>query len=414
MSDAVRDQYEAYPYPARDPGDEKRRLIGGSPSHRLEIDHFLFAGGREAGRPLRALVAGGGTGDGAIMLAQQLADAGDGGSVDYIDLSEASSAIAQARAEMRGLTNIRFRRLSLLELPSSGLGQFDYIDCCGVLHHLDDPAAGLAALVAVLAPGGGLGLMLYGALGRTGVYPLQDVLRSLGAGLELAERVGLARRLLADLPATNWFVRNGEFRDHLDGGDAGLVDLLLHPRDRAYGVGEIVSLLDGAGLVLASFSEPARYDPLSYVADPEVRRRLAGLTGVARWAAAENLAGNIRTHVFYALRRDESAGRVASPDDTRLVPVVRELDVAAVARHLRQGGRMRVPLDGFTLRLELPAAAGDIVGAIDGRRSIADIHRLLAARPGGYDGFVFHRHWCQAFDALHGLGKLFLRRPAGR
>ena len=37
---AVRAQYEAYPYPARDPGDEAQRLITGSPSHLLEIEHF--------------------------------------------------------------------------------------------------------------------------------------------------------------------------------------------------------------------------------------------------------------------------------------------------------------------------------------------------------------------------------------
>ncbi|MBT3495074.1 MAG: class I SAM-dependent methyltransferase, partial [Rhodospirillaceae bacterium] len=63
----VQAQYEAYPYPAREPGDEAHRLITGSPSHILEIEHFVFAGGRAG--DLRALVAGGGTGDGAIMLA---------------------------------------------------------------------------------------------------------------------------------------------------------------------------------------------------------------------------------------------------------------------------------------------------------------------------------------------------------
>lgn len=411
MSDAVRDQYEAYPYPQRDPADETRRLIAGSPSHRLEIDHVLFAGGRPDAPPLRALVAGGGTGDGAIMLAQQLADAGAGGSVDYIDLSEAAAAVARARAAARGLTNIRFRRLSILDLPGAGVGPFDYVDCCGVLHHMADPAAGLAALVSVLAPGGGLGLMLYGTLGRTGVYPLQHLLRGLGEGLPLAERVALARRLLAGLPPTNWFVRNGALRDHLDGGDAGLVDLLLHPCDRAYSVAEVADLLAGAGLAVAGFAEPVRYDPLAYVGDPDIRRRLAGLDGVARWSAAENLAGNLRTHIVYAVRRTEAAGRAASPDDPHLVPVGRDLDTAAVARHLGRGGRLSAAIDGFTFRFELPAAAGAIVGAIDGRRSIGDIHRLLAGRRGGYDWLTFHSDWRPAFDALHGLGKLYLRRP---
>ncbi len=39
--DPVRRQYETYPYPERDPADEARRLIEGSPSHPVEIDHFL-------------------------------------------------------------------------------------------------------------------------------------------------------------------------------------------------------------------------------------------------------------------------------------------------------------------------------------------------------------------------------------
>ena len=110
----VRDQYEAYPYPARDPADEANRLITGSPSHILEIEHFIFAGGR-AGN-LRALVAGGGTGDGTIMLAQQLADRG-AGTVTYLDMSAASLAIARARAKARGLKNITFHQGSLLDLP---------------------------------------------------------------------------------------------------------------------------------------------------------------------------------------------------------------------------------------------------------------------------------------------------------
>jgi SAM-dependent methyltransferase len=128
--------------------------------------------------------------------------------VVYLDISEAAREIAEARAAARGLANLRFVTGSLEDLPGLGLGPFDYIDCCGVLHHLAEPAAGLRALVAVLAEGGGLGLMVYGALGRTGVYPLQEALRDLGAGLALDERVGLARRLLDDLPATNWFRRN--------------------------------------------------------------------------------------------------------------------------------------------------------------------------------------------------------------
>ena len=170
MSDPVADQYEAYPYPSRNPQDEKTRLIDGSPSNLDEVDHYIFAGARDFRLPFRALVAGGGTGDAAILLAQNLADRNCPAEIHYLDLSAASRRIAEARAKVRGLSNIRFHTGSLLDLPRLDLGRFDYIDCCGVLHHLADPPAGLAALGAAMAPDGGMGLMLYGALGRSGVY----------------------------------------------------------------------------------------------------------------------------------------------------------------------------------------------------------------------------------------------------
>jgi SAM-dependent methyltransferase len=137
-------QYEAYPYPRRDPRDEAKRLIVGSPGHLREIDHWVFGARRPASRPLSALIAGGGTGDATIMLAQQMAREDRPGSVTWLDRSAAALKIAQGRAAARGLGNIVWEQRSLLELPGSGLGPFDYIDCCGVLHHLPDPAEGRA------------------------------------------------------------------------------------------------------------------------------------------------------------------------------------------------------------------------------------------------------------------------------
>src|SRR3546814_17629896 len=100
MSDKVREQYEAYPYPSRDPADEAKRLIVGSPSNLLEINHYLFAGRRDFRTPFRALIAGGGTGDATIMLAQQLADAAGGPGVPcegvYRALSTGAHSASQA------------------------------------------------------------------------------------------------------------------------------------------------------------------------------------------------------------------------------------------------------------------------------------------------------------------------------
>src|ERR1017187_5243506 len=94
MSDAtdaqLAAQYEAYPYPPRDPREEAKRLIVGTPSHLREIDYWVFGAARPKSRPLRALVAGGGTGDATIMLAAQLERDGRAGQVPYLDRSPAS------------------------------------------------------------------------------------------------------------------------------------------------------------------------------------------------------------------------------------------------------------------------------------------------------------------------------------
>ena len=57
---------------------------------------------------------------------------------------------------------------------------FDQIVCTGVLHHLENPDAGLAALRDVLKPDGAMHLMVYAPYGRTGIYMLQEFCRRVG------------------------------------------------------------------------------------------------------------------------------------------------------------------------------------------------------------------------------------------
>ena len=406
--EAVRGQYEAYPYPVRDPADEARRLITGSPRHLDELNHYVFGGRRDFTRPFRALVAGGGTGDATIMLAQQLADAGCPAEVVYIDLSEASRAVAAARATARGLANVRFEHLSLLDLPASGLGPFDYVDCCGVLHHLDSPERGLEALVRVLADAGGLGLMLYGELGRTGVYPMQEMLRLLAADDPAATRLATARHLLDRLPATNWLRRNPFVADHLTQGDAGLYDLLLHARDRAYRVPEIARLAAAVGLRIVTFIEPAFYDPASYLDDPDLLARLSRLPPIERCAFAELFAGNLRKHVFYAVK-DDNPVTMPDPGEPSAVPVLRGLDGMAFAKGFRPGAALTATIDGLSFRRPLPPLTGRILGCVDGRRALRDIHGDLGPAGASVSWETFSADFAALFSALNGLGKMYLR-----
>ena len=359
----VKDQYEAYPYPARDPADEARRLIQGSPSHPLELDHFLFGGARDWSQPLRALFAGGGTGDGLIQLAQMMGQAGRPVEITYIDLSTASRRIAQARAHARGLTSITFPTGSLLDAPE--LGQFDYIDCCGVLHHLPDPAAGFAALRSALAPGGGMGFMVYAPHGRAGVYPLQAAFGALYAGQPPEVRLKAAQAIVADLPEGHAFRANTNLGDHKD-SDAGFYDLLLHSQDRAFDVRELLEILEQTGWTLSGFTMPALYDLARITPVPE------HLNAAEQMAVAEQLRGTIKTHVGYLVAADEARGP-ARGTDRSLVPHLKGVAAPALAQAIAKGQAPKLTFSGVEAALRLPKTAAPLIAGIDGRRSLAQI-----------------------------------------
>ncbi len=402
-------QYESYPYPQRDPRDEAKRLIAGSPGHLYEVDHWVFGSTRPADKPLNALIAGGGTGDATIMLAQQMARDGRPGSVTWLDRSSASLRIARARAAVRKLDNIVWEQRSLLDLPDSGLGLFDYIDCCGVLHHLPDPAEGLRALVSVLAPGGGLGLMVYAPHGRTGVYMIQDALRTLAPpDRPPAERLDIARRVMRHLPETAWLRLNRNVDDQSKGGDAGLYDLLLNPRDRSFTVPALNTLLADAGLRPACWVEPLRYDPAPLMPDPKLRARLTDMDPVERAALAESLAGNMSVHIVYCVRAGDTPDR-ADPFAPETVPVLREVTGDTLAKAIRPDGTLIFGLDGLQVPVPLPPLAAAILRQVDGRRTVADIAVVLAASGTGPE--AFGRAWRATYTALERVNRLLLAAP---
>ena len=244
----VREQYEAMPYPPRDPAEERKELRRTWLDDLPMINHYCFGGNENFRDRFRVLVAGGGTGDATIFMAEQLRETN--AEIIHLDFSAASIAIAQQRAAIRGLNNIRFVHDSILNLPNLDVGKFDYINCVGVLHHLADPDAGMNALLAVLKEAGALGLMVYATYGRTGIYQMQSLMQLINADeRQRVAQIDRTRQMLDCLPATNWFKR-GEalYGDHRN-GDAGIYDLLLHSQDRAYTVGELYEwLVDGHGL----------------------------------------------------------------------------------------------------------------------------------------------------------------------
>ncbi len=401
--DAVHRQYEALPYPSRDPADEATRLIEGSPSHPVEIDHFVFGGTRDWTGPFRVLVAGGGTGDGLIMLAQKLADIACPAEITYLDISSASRNIAAARANARGLTNIDFRSGDLESAPDHGV--FDYIDCCGVIHHLREPDTGLGRLAEALAPDGGLGLMVYAPYGRSGVEPLQGAFAALLGNEPDADTIGLARDVLDHIPDAHTFARNLVLGDH-EHGDAGFHDLLLQARERTYSVGELHAALQHAGLAIAGFVESGRYDPMRYLpANRVLEQRVRSLDDVKRAALAEQLAGVMKSHVVYATKAD-TAGVTADGTDPDAIPHLRSVGPAVLAASI-SAGDVTASQDGIQYRLDLPPSSAPLVGAVGECRSLCEIAEHL-----GMDWPTFQAQWLPVSRELSSFNLLHYSRGA--
>ncbi len=408
----VQSQYESYPYPERNPDDEKKRLITGSPSNLFELNYYVFGGARDLTKPLKALVAGGGTGDAVIMLAQHMRDAGVPGEVVHLDLSGPSQAVAQARAKMRGLENIRFVTGSLVDIAEVAPGPWDYVDCCGVLHHLEDPDAGLTALADQLAPDGGIGVMVYGEYGRTGVYHMQDMLRAIAPGGAMPddERVDMAKRLAGDLPSTSWIARNGLIRDHVGGGDPGVYDLFLHSRDRAYRVPDVADFVTQAGLRLTGFIEPFRYDPDWLVREPRILKRLRDLDPIARASFAELFTGNLKKHIFYAVR-DANPVSLPGTDDPRAIPHLLNQSAAEAARTLPPRGHITVTTEGLKTDMAVPPLSRPIAALCDGNHSLAEIHAAIHEKRSDLDYDAFKRQFDELYKVMNAINRMVLRLP---
>lgn len=430
----VKKQYEALPYPPRNPEDDRNRLVQTWLEDLPMINHYCFAGKQSFQNHFRALVAGGGTGDATIYLAEQLRHTN--AEVFHLDMSEASIAIAKKRAEIRNLTNITWVYDSLLNLPKMSLGKFDYINCSGVLHHLTDPDEGLKSLRSVLKEDGAIGLMVYATTGRTGVYQMQALMRMINdktdsEKLDEFRKISNTRDLLNCLPSSNWFKRGEDL--HLDHkmGDSGIYDLLLHSQDRSYSVGELFDWLANASEGAANghgfhltFTDVQRgrssYLPHIVLGSkpPQMAAELRKLPRRKQYEMAELISGNIIYHVLY-LNRDASS--TAQYGDAAYIPffyhepLTGEIAAKVFATNRGQPFLLKHQHSGTSFMVNPGKYAPQILRLIDGRRSFGDIFEQFRAdwtgKAAAPSNTVLFNDFAESFDALNALDRLLLKHP---
>jgi SAM-dependent methyltransferase len=291
VSTLVARQYEAFAYP--EPfADLKAEIAKGyyQVGDPALYGPALWPRGRPKGK-LKILVAGCGT-----IQAAYTAYMSPGDQVAGIDLSEASLAHERFLQDKHRLTNLKLFKGDLLEATSLG-ERFDVILCTGVLHHMADPAAGLSVLRDMLAPGGVMVLMLYGATVRTGVYMLQDAFRRIGIE-QSPDGVAKVRQVLKELPARHYAQDYIRAADELK-EDAAIVDTFLHPQDRAYTVPQLLELVEGARLEFQGWVDNFPYwRNGSWGPDSAIAAVVDPLPPREHWATVEMLALSAGMHMF--------------------------------------------------------------------------------------------------------------------
>ena len=153
----VREYWEADPC-----GSEHATAPEGSPEFYAEVERTRYAlepyiaryADFEGARGLRVLEIGVGLGTDFVNFARA------GARVTGVELTEHAVELVRRRLELESLEG-EVLRADAESLPFED-GSFDRVYSWGVLHHTPDTARSVAEALRVLAPGGGLVVMLYG------------------------------------------------------------------------------------------------------------------------------------------------------------------------------------------------------------------------------------------------------------
>ncbi len=252
ISSAVRRLYDTYPFPPEPLLDEP------PPGYNWRwcwpAARAFCTGSYPQTLKARILDAGCGTGVGTEYLVHLNPEA----SVTGIDLSGGALEVAKERCRRSGAERVQFHHLSLYDCEQLE-GEFDLINCVGVLHHLPDPIRGIQALASKLAPGGLMHVFVYAELGRWEIQLMQKAISLLQADKQgdYQDGVKVGRQIFASLPQNNRLVKREKERWSMENmRDANFADMYVHPQEIDYNIETLFELIDASGLEFIGFSNP--------------------------------------------------------------------------------------------------------------------------------------------------------------
>ncbi|MDJ0511640.1 MAG: class I SAM-dependent methyltransferase [Crocosphaera sp.] len=302
-SSAVQRLYNTYPFPPEPLLNEP------PPGYNWRwnwIAAYNFCTGRKPPKEnIRILDAGCGTGVGTeyLILLNPHAE------IVGVDISEKALEIAQQRGQQSGVAPNHKPPISFHHLPLEKVeeieGEFDLINCVGVLHHLPDPIAGIKALSQKLAPGGFFHIFVYAELGRWEIQLMQEAISLLQMERkgDYKDGVFVGRKLFESLPESNRIVKREKEKWSLENHrDESFADMYVHPQETDYNIDTLFELIEASGLEFIGFSNPQYWQLERLIgASEELSKRAEKLSDRQRYRLTELLDPENITHYEFFL-----------------------------------------------------------------------------------------------------------------
>ena len=246
ISTKVKQQYEEHPYPRwryASYASEIKQPITLAINNEIQPNRIDSISTKSVNS---ILIAGCGTG-------QQLFDAiGYADSeITAIDLSLPSIAYAKRKTIEKGIDNIRYIQMDILNLLELNQ-KFDLIECTGVLHHMDNPSKGIEAILGVLSDGGVIKLGLYSELARKQVVEARSIIQSAAlTGCDTDIRLFRQKLIKGQYPSINSLLQWSDFYT-----TSMCRDLCFHVKEHRYTLLKLSELLAKYKLKFLGFSLP--------------------------------------------------------------------------------------------------------------------------------------------------------------
>ncbi|MBW4490128.1 MAG: class I SAM-dependent methyltransferase [Trichocoleus desertorum ATA4-8-CV12] len=318
VSAAVAKLYDTYPFPPEPLLDEP------PPGYNWRwnwLAAYNFCTGQKPQKQnVRILDAGCGSGVGTEYLVHLNPEA----QVVGIDLSAGTLAVAKERCQRSGADRVEFHHLSIYDVDQVP-GEFDLINCVGVLHHLPDPIRGIQALAPKLAPGGLMHIFVYAELGRWEIQLMQKAIALLQGDRQgdYKDGVQVGRQIFAALPENNRLGKREQERWSLENQkDECFADMYVHPQEVDYNIETLFELIDASGLEFLGFSNPRQWQLERLLSKaPELVERAQGLSDREKYRLIELLDPESVTHYEFFLARPPLAKADWSEDATLLAAI---------------------------------------------------------------------------------------------